>query len=357
MAAPIFGTLINSLNIFVDTSRDTGKGDDANIQLSHNKISCTDGQVLKLALCEFNMYNNLYTVNNNNAKFRLTTNHNSGTPVELQIPHQNYATVGAIINAFGTAIGDRIAADEGNISVTSVVSTPAETITPAGTSDKIARITITFSGAHNLSSCLLQCFTTVSDSFALLGGDRIDDPTSTQSSFAIDFSTTNKLVITGLYPAQRSTETHVYLRSDVISNNIETASLSHASGPYNAHTLSSNILAKIPIGVEFINFTQSGPHDEFFVNLTQRSLSSLRLFLTDSRGRPLSRFMNSTSQTAAGSGTAQSTKGNLFFSATLRLDVVQRQAPHYLETPPIPRAIPGRFTGPLLNQNFGAPKI
>ena len=44
MAAPIFGSLINSLNIYVDTSRDLdGPGDDVNIQLAENSIAVQSG--------------------------------------------------------------------------------------------------------------------------------------------------------------------------------------------------------------------------------------------------------------------------------------------------------------------------
>jgi hypothetical protein len=101
----------------------------------------------------------------------------------------------------------------------------------------------------------------------------------------------------------------------------------------------------------------SGPHDEFFVNLTQRSITSLRLFLTDSKGRPLCRPSNSTSKTTAGTGTKQSTRGNLNFNCTIRIDVIQKMHPHYLNTPPTPQPIPGRYSGALLNQDFGRPKI
>ena len=82
-----------------------------------------------------------------------------------------------------------------------------------------------------------------------------------------------------------------------------------------------------------------------------------RLFLTDSRGRPLGRTPGSNSKTAAGGGTAQSTTGNLSFSCTLRLDVIQKMQPNTLQTPKPQQPIPARFTGPLLNQDFGKPKI
>lgn len=353
MAAPSYGSLVNSLNIYVDTFRDLGPGDDVNIQLQNNSISAQDGMHFKLSLTEFNMYRNFYTVNNNNNKIRLTTGAGA-TPIELDV--KNYKTMGEIALEFATKLATQLAADTA-VAISTTVALPTTGKILGEKGDRKLSMTFTFASNHNLSVCRLQCFTDVGESFALLGGDRVDDATSTDSSFSIDFSTDpTKVVVTGLYPMQRSTESHVFVRTDLRNNNIETSSLSSATGPWETHTLTSNILAKIPINVEFASMVQVGPYDEFFVYLPQKSLSSLRLFLTDSKGRPLGRIANSTSKTAAGSGTAQSTKGNLHFSATLRLDIIQKQHPNTIRTKPEPRTIPGRFTGALLTQDFGAPK-
>ena len=356
MAAPTFGSLINSLNIYIDTSRDldNGQGDDVNIQLAENSIAVQDGQIMKLSMTEFTMYRNFYQVNVNNSKFRLTTD--SGAS-ELEITNKNYRTVGDVIADFAEKLRAQLQTDTG---VTCTLGTvlPADTELINSESDRMMSVTLNFASNHNLTVCRVQCFTAVSDSFALLGGDRIDDATSTDSSFDIDFATSaTAVVITGRYPAQRSTETHIFVRTDLRNNNIETSSLSSATGPYQCHTLTSNILAKIPIDIEFASMVQAGPHDEFFVTLPQRSLTSMRLFLTDSKGRPIGRTAGSTSKTSAGTGTAQSTTGNLHFSCTLRLDVIQKQLPNTIRTPPVPQPIPGRFSGPLLNQDFGKPKI
>ena len=347
MAAPTFGSLINSFNIFVDTSRDLDghRGDDVNLQLAENIIQVQDGQLMKLSCTEFNMYRNFYQVNGNNGKFRLTTNAGA---TELELTHKNYRTIGDVVVDFAEKLRAQLQTDTGvtcTVGTALLVPLPAETELMNSESDRIMSVTLTFQQAHSLTVCRVQCFTAVSDSFALLGGDRIDDATSTDSSFNIDIATTaTQIVITGRYPAQRSTESHIFLRTDLRNNNIETSSLSSATGPYQCHTLTSNILAKIPLDFEFANMVQTGPHDEFFVTLPQRSLTSLRLFLTDSK-------------TAAGTGTAQSTTGNLFFSCTLRLDVIQKQMPNTLRTPATAQPIPGRFTGPLLTQDFGNPKL
>ena len=355
MAAPTFGSLINSLNIFVDTSRDLdGPGDNVNVQLAENSIAIQDGQLMRLSLTEFNMYRNFYSVNVNNAKFRLTTDAGAS---ELEIDNENYRTVGGIVSNFAEKLRAQLESDTG-VTCNTGSTLPPDTELVNSKSDRMMSITLNFGSAHNLSVCRVQCFTAVSDSFALLGGDRIDDATSTADSFDINFtSSATSVVITGRYPAQRSTESHIFLRTDLRNNNIETASLSSATGPYQCHTLTSNIIAKIPIDVEFCSMTQGGPHDEFFVTLPQRSLNTMRLFLTDSKGRPLGRTVGSTSRTSAGTGIAQSTTGNLNFSCTLRLDVIQKQMPNTIQTPPVPQPIPGRFTGPLLNQDFGRPRL
>ena len=355
MASPTYGSLINSLNIYVDTSRDLdGPGDNVNLQLAENSIAIQDGQLMKLSLTEFTMYRNFYSVNINNNKFRLTTDAGAS---ELEITNKNYRTIGDVIADFAEKLRAQLQTDTG-VTCTAGTVLPADTELINSESDRMMSITLNFTSGHNLTVCRVQCFTAVSDSFALLGGDRVDDPTSIADSFDVDFTTSaTAVVITGRYPAQRSTESHIFLRTDLRNNNIETASLSSATGPYQCHTLTSNIIAKIPIDVEFCSMVQSGPHDEFFVTLPQRSLNTLRLFLTDSKGRPLGRTAGSTGRTAAGTGTAQSTTGNLHFSCTLRLDVIQKQMPNTIQTPPVPQPIPGRFTGPLLNQDFGRPRL
>ena len=77
----------------------------------------------------------------------------------------------------------------------------------------------------------VQCFGEVGDSYALLGGNRLDDAASTTSSFKCEIVSATKLRLTAFYPGQRSTEQHVYLRCAQQNNGIETAVLSDATGP------------------------------------------------------------------------------------------------------------------------------
>tara|TARA_B110001452_G_scaffold34400_1_gene26546 strand:- start:221 stop:472 length:252 start_codon:yes stop_codon:yes gene_type:complete len=58
----------------------------------------------------------------------------------------------------------------------------------------------------------------------------------------------------------------------------------------------------------------------------------MRLFLTDSKNRPLGRLAGFANKTAAGTGAAQSTTGNLNYSCLLRIDVLEVMTPRTLQT-------------------------
>ena len=96
----------------------------------------------------------------------------------------------------------------------------------------------------------------------------------------------------------------------------------------------------------------------------QTNLNSIGLFLTDSKSRPIGRPKNAGTGTSAGLETGsssevtyeketQSTKGNLYFTATIRIDIVKVYNPNVLqsEPPPMPQ-FPSRATGVL---SFGSP--
>ena len=134
MASPTYGSLINSLNIYVDTSRDLdGPGDNVNLQLAENSIAIQDGQLMKLSLTEFTMYRNFYSVNINNSKFRLTTDAGAS---ELEITNKNYRTIGDVIADFAEKLRAQLQTDTG-------VTCTAGTVLPADTGSSMPN---TFSG-------------------------------------------------------------------------------------------------------------------------------------------------------------------------------------------------------------------
>jgi hypothetical protein len=192
---------------------------------------------------------------------------------------------------------------------------------------------------------------------------------------------------------QRMTDPYVYLRcKSQQSGGLEMTVLADALTASNSSDItSSDILAKLKRDVEFITY-DNGIGGEYFVNLQQKKISSLQLYLTDSKNRQLGRHrnkeetgVNTGGGTAAGldtgdnethqknrinatgkkyingSGLAsqlQSSLGNLFYTAVLRVDIIKMSNPARLETPALPLPLPARKAqnGVLTFQDYGMPK-
>ena len=99
-------------------------------------------------------------------------------------------------------------------------------------------------------------------------------------------------------------------------------------------------------------------------------MTSLRVFLTDSRNRPLGRPFNSptlTEGTASGledSGTGvveskkQNQTGNLFFDAVIKVEIIRVRNPKLLDTTPPPPPLPAREAQSVLTwQDYGRPRF
>lgn len=318
--------VVSDFNLFLDSDQNVnGKGDNFNALLSSAGIQAGDGQFIRLSLQSFNAYKNFYNINGNNNQFKLVID---GTNIStFVIPPKNYKTIGDITTAWSTACATAIIAAIGGTSVVSLIL-PDVTSLMDDTNDRIMSATFTNSIAS--TTIIIQCLIANSDSYAIVGGDRITDSTNlTTSSMNITRTDSTHYTIFGKYPAQRSTEEHAYLRSDCISNNIEMTGLSaglSASGQ--SGVLISDVLAKIPIDYEFINFnTQTGK--EFILNIPNRTVNLIHFYITDSKGRTLGR--NSGDSSSSG-GSKQNTLGNLNCSFVVKIEIVQAFRPNKLVT-------------------------
>ncbi len=396
-------SIVNSFNLFVDSGKAAivgdgrSTGDNYLVHLGDNSIEAEDGEIIRMSLVNFNMFNNIYGVNLNNCKFRVTTDRTgSGGSIEageVNIPRKNYKTIGAVALAFAQSMGDALLTqsnDQGGTASAVTFGTNNEDVLPAvgtalnSTDDRLIDITMTFDAAHLFSTgeVFIQCFRQVGDSFALLGALGLDStppapgatPTPTENSFEVTIVDTEKIRVQGYFPAQRMTDPNIYVRCSATSNGLESIVLSDpigdtSTGRYQGEVLNSNILAKIHRDVEFINF-ETGSSDEYFINLQQRKLSTLRIFLTDSRSRPLGRpFHADTLNEGTASGLEdsatgvvenqkQNQNGNLFFDAVIKVEIIKVRNPRLLDTTPPPPPLPAREAQSVLTwQDYGRPKF
>lgn len=352
--------------LFIDTStankESRSKGDDFDLHLNTQSIDADQGQFIRLTLNEFSMYKTFTNVNNNNSTFVIA---NDIATSKVTLTNKNYDTLHDIATEFANVVGARMVADSSaaQFSVTNLV--PDSTSGINGTTDNIISFTITTENgagaavAHGFSSFLVQFFEEEGDAYALLGGNRIYGSTpSSQNSITVSIAT-NSITFTCLYPGQRSTTSHIYLRTSLSSGSSETASLSQETNIETAPEMSySSILGRIPVNAEFCVYEPS--HDRcYFMDLHQKHLNNIRFFITDHKNRRIGRRPASASlKTASGTGLDQSTLGNLSFSCVIRVDVVQSYLPKEIQFRKEEPIVNAKSSGVLLdirnNVNFPA---
>lgn len=227
--------------------------------------------------------------------------------------------------------------------------------------------------AHNISNLKIKLPPTVGDLYSILGGLRCDRPddltfSSLQISPNSTVATSTLIEIDGYFNMIRYSEPNVYLRSSTGQNGLEMsvlqANVISSGNALVSDIVTSDILGKFPRytpgNAETIEY-HANSDTEFFINLQQRKLTSLRLFLTDSKGRKLGRFTGDVGGgTAAGRETypetnpptyanqEQDTIGNLFFTAVIKVDVIKTSNPVKLDSQVFPPPANGSKSGGVL---------
>lgn len=391
--------IVNSINFFVDTERSSivgdtqSKGDDIHNGFEGNTIECKDGEVIRLSLVDFHMPNNQYNIDARNSQATLICSVNgtamAAGEVHTLVTRGNYYDTDDIAINFASNLAARLLALTGmpaGITLTSIVNNnlvaqntlitgfnnltttgpPPHNVVPTALTGKpekkLLDVTITFSVPHTITNLKISCQSANGELYLVLGGERGDNVNTLDNSLKIT-TTSATITVQGYFPMQLITEPHVYLRCTLGQNGLESSILGSDETVYNNDIVGSNILAKIARTTESFSYAGNSQH-EFFVTLQQRKLNSIGLFLTDSKSRPIGRPKNSGNGTSAGLETTstsdvtyeketQSTKGNLYFTATIRIDIVKVYNPNVLqsEPPPLPQ-FPSRASGVL---SFGSP--
>lgn len=379
--------IVNSFNLFIDSEKSSfvghghSTGDDVNIHMEGNSLEAQDGEIIRLSLTNFTMFNNLYHIDNTNRQVRVQT-FKTGVvdPIDhpIRLTRKNHQVMKTLAEDFATILAARLATDSATYGSTVASFTVSDLLPTAlainADSDRLLSFTLTAkdSGGTTVNhlfdttgGVLVQCIEDKGDSYQLLGALRIDDEASFKNSLSITV-TAQTVEVKGFFPMQRMTDPYVYLRCENVSNGLEMSVLDSGVGAASTDVINSNILAKVFRDHEFITYhTQTGM--DYFLNLQQRRLSHLRLFLTDSKGRRLGRLPGQSGGTAAGLGPSassddfssveQSTQGNLYFTAVVKLEVIRVRNPAHLDTTPPSAPMPAREAQSVMTwPDYGRPR-
>lgn len=390
--------VINAFNLFVDSEKGqvfgdaNNKGDDSHIHFENLGIEAGDGELIRLTLIDFTMMNNLYDIDHNNRRFTITGTGSSASAFDevISMPIKNHRGLGTIAEDFANVLKDRLlvhsAANGSSAASVEVAAQEPATLTDAtdmtndglleNTGTRLLSILLQFkdSGnsntAHNITELRVQFPEAAGELYNILGGERKDASLTGSAAteqagliVTLDSVSSTAILVQGYYPMQRTTKPNIYLRADMANNSLMSQVLDSGNGVSTRKSVrSGNILAKIPFNrfdnPEMIRYVARADK-EYFIDLYHKRLSSLRLFLTDDRGRPLGRLMSElTDNTAAGIQESnafvrntQSTLGNLFFDATIRVEIVRVRIPKYLDTIPPPVPEPAREAQSVLEGN------
>ena len=375
--------IVNSFNLFIDSEKSSvvghghSKGDDVHIHMEGNSVEAMDGEIIRLSLVNFTMFNNLYHIDSTNRRVRVRTSGTGGGSDDsiVRLTRKNHKDFKTVVDDFAAVLGLHLKEQAVAYGATSVHKFDPSSVKPSesainASNDRLLEFTLTAKDSsdssvdHNLDTVVIQCQREFGDSYTILGGEGLDGDSTSFQSFEIT-KTNQTVTVKGYFPMQRMSDPYVYIRCENVSNGLEMSVLDSAKGVSSADVINSNILGKVFRDVEFIQYhAQSG--DEYFLNLQQRRLSHIHLFLTDSKGRRLGRLSGDTSGTAAGRPDSddthfkkdtQSTQGNLFFTACLKIEIIRVRTPQRLDTKPPPFPNPAREAQSVLTwQDYGRPK-
>jgi len=350
--------VVNTYNLYVDTSRGhsaNSKGDDFELNLGHTNIVADEGQYIRLSLNNLSMHKVFSDVNATNKTFQMRIA-NTGATAAVTLTERNNTTLNALATDFANNVGNYILGQDAVTSFTISNLTPSSTTSIGGDSNYIISFRLTFNQALDTNTQPNIIFALEDgDINELLGGDRREGVlTNAANSVSVSRAVDRTYIdVTCLYPAQRQTIDHIYLRAVGTQNtSVETLGFLNPQESHKADVTDSDILAKIPVDVEYCSYeAQTGR--EYFLNIRQKVLTNLRLRLTDRHNRLIGRAFGASTNTATGSGDNQSTLGNLSFNAVIRVDIVQQRHPRHLETPGIPEKTAARFENLLIQPKFG----
>ena len=368
--------VVNSYNIFLDTERNlnaTSDGDSIMLSLNQTPITCAENQYIRLTLQSFSMYKSFTNINPNNNIFRITDDGAISQPVDLPLflPPQDYASLNSLAFQFANTLATQLALDTGvALAAVPIPTTGPDAILPpqSGDTNNIIRFRIDFVGPHGLTQLLIRTLVEDGDCFEILGTNRIraDDGTPAWpllNSLVVDLAPAsaptpaNSIIIQCLYNAQASSQQNVYLRTDINNTNIQTESFSSLNTDVvGASQLSSSrILGRMIVDNDFVNFT-TGTQMEYFVSLTTKQITHMRIYITDSHGRSIPQNVPYNNNIPVYPPAYQLTLGNRSWEGVIKVDIVQFMGGqnNVLQSTPVFHSVPARFgTEPLNKLNYG----
>lgn len=343
--------VLHTTNLFLSSDKGRvgdSRGDDFDVNLASARVDAHGGEMLRVSLIHASMYRTFTHINERNDKFDVRIYNASGlmgTALNLVMPNRDHSTHRSLASDFAEALTVPLLAKAkvNNAAINGLAVTIESPIATSlgGTGSNMLSILFTATAGgtpadHGITEVRIQCYSSQGDSYAILGGLRIDDDTDLVSSSLLVTVAAQTLRVQSYCPMQRFSDWLCAIRlRGMPSQHLATTCLNSQTNPTLAargDVHRTDILGLIWLDSEVAVYTSSMP-SPYFVDVPTTSLQDLRVALTDANGNPLPRAH---SQAA--------TRGNLSFNAVLRIDTIRRvRLPHndqLAAAPPRPMLTP-----------------
>ena len=351
---------VNSETVLIGNSRDV------TMNLPQNLMRCDEHQTMKISLASFIMRKSFYNINKYNNKFYIVGSDGSNglSSALVTIPQGNYQSFNDPQNGLAAALETAI--DTVLKIAPFTVTNPKTAVTWDLVNNKFT-FTFDATGGTNIANMKFVSFTvknytqnagsivqtivaedvlsSFQDTHEIIGGCREERNVLTGTTLeqfnalkALLSVSVNGAVFTmgGFYQASLSSSEAIYVRSDLNSTSFQTAGFDAGADVY-PYVVSSQILAKIPLnnplacyvngknpgtpfastekyeyqlGYELIEYIDN--NDLYSVIVSNKSINTLRLYLTDSYGRPLPEQSKEQLQCNAD-----------YFTATIKVEILE----------------------------------
>ena len=326
------GVLSTTKAIFTSTQQSGSVGSSLStfsrfkICFTSTPLTCKNGQVNKISLIQFNAHRNWYTVNKSNSKFyiRYETGGAERVTPAIELTHKDYGSIGDVATEFAKKIKETLDLIQGSGGFGVVTAqTPADGQTTGQTGKRSFSMNITSAAPLVISNIRIQFPqyrntanpTDFNDSYVLLGGKRVTNPTDTTTKSIKADIVGNKISFQAPFPMVLQTQPYMYLSLNVANDNLQTANLGNVNAAIDEHVTSSCFLAKVPVQNEYcgIQLDESTP---YFMTTSQRTVTELLFQCLDGHGREFP-FIDD-----VGDGANIETQGNLFSDMVIRHEVM-----------------------------------
>ena len=323
------GVLSSTKSIFSSTQQSGTVGSSLStftrfkICFTSTPLTCKSNQVNKISLIQFNAMRNWYTVNKFNSKFKLIYVKGGVTITDtVNLTHKDYGSIGDVATEFASKLKGALETAHGAAFSAIANQVPAAGQRTGQTGKRSFACDTTSSTGLTLSNIRVQFpqyhdddETNFNDSYVLLGGKRISDPTDTTTSSIKVTIATNKVSFQAPFPMVLQTQPYMYLSLNLSNDNLQTANLGNLNAAIDEHVTTSNFLGKIPIQNEYcaIQLDESTP---YFVTTSQKTVTELLFQCLDAHGRAFP-FIDD-----VGDGDNIETQGNLFSDMIVRHEIL-----------------------------------